>query len=518
MTMILAAAPAFAVEERPSVTADDLLDPAVFPDAQFGMAVTQAKDGPTAEVVTTGAVFRIDKLSDTITCRQTIAADRDVAVIRFPKGTLAQLRMEQQTGGLARFSGGGSVVRINGDSLLMVKPASSGDISARLTFRPDYQSDYQNNYNFFDPFGGISFFEHGECAESRVADQSGAVEITWRWDAGDVFWAGVSPPKPYDWEASVRERYVMHGSSVDRFMYPGDLLLKRWSVLIPATVLYLHNENAWEHWQLSFIPKNMDAYLRTMRTAHEFGMKTIVYASPKHLLKGTAGEALAKVDVNDPATTGWNAGSNVHEFMRQATRIIREFETDGLYFDEMYCNHRVLAANYYIARASRELVGPGNPLVFHATEDVMGDREPGSAFGRTSCPTVHAYFNVIYKGEAVWNSQDPAYTRYILSTYNISNAISVQAASDERYNLSPEQVDFVVTRGNTRLFVPEHFYFTGQIEVYRDHYWPLIEASDLRARLEPTLLQPVSGGATDTKEATSSAAGGSSAAAAPAHR
>lgn len=478
--------------EEPTVQPADLFSPQMFPEAQYGMAVESAEDGPVARVVTTGARFLLDKQADTIRCAQRLAKDRDVTLLQLPEGTLQGMKLESSAGGYALFAGKGGRVRINGDSLLMVQPASDGPIVARITFPPDYRSEYRHNFNIFDPYGGVSFYEHGRCRNAQADWNGDRPQIRWDWRGGDVFWVGVSPPKPFDWHASVRERYVIYGSSIERYMYPSDLLITRWAALIKPTVLHLHCENAWENWQLSFVPKDEQEYLRTMRTAHEFGLKTTVYASPKHFLKGTAHEGDATSDVNDPASHGSNAGSNADEFLKQARRLIEDYETDGLFFDEMYCNHQVLATTYYLTRKSRELVGPDGPLVLHCTEDVMGDRPAGWMFGRTTCPTIHAYFSVIYKGEAVWDTQDPIYTRYILSTFNISNSLSVWGATDDRYNLDPQHLDWVVRHANTRLFLPESFFFTGQVDVFRDHYWPLIAADDLRAQIEPVMLTRIS--------------------------
>jgi hypothetical protein len=242
----------------------------------------------------------------------------------------------------------------------------------------------------------------------------------------------------------------------------------------------------WRHWQLEHVPKNLDEYLRVMRTAHELGMKVLVYGGPKHFLKGTIAEDRAVPDVNDPRATGWRSGSNAPEFLRQATRLVRQFQTDGFYFDEMYTNHEALATNYYVARASRQLVGDNGPLVLHCTEDTLGDRR--GPIGVTHCPTIHAYFTAIVKGEAAGDMTDAPYLRYVLCTYHISNTVGMQHI-DDRIIPTAEKLDRWVSRANLRFWTPEHFFFTGDIEVLRRCYWPKL-TPQLKQELEPGLLEP----------------------------
>src|SRR5689334_12634495 len=98
--------------DQPQVTARDLLDPAVLPNADMHMRVEKIEDGAVAKVLTTGAEFVLDKSADTIECRQRIAKQRPVATIHLPAGTCKSLALSSQTEGAAIFSGGGSTVRI----------------------------------------------------------------------------------------------------------------------------------------------------------------------------------------------------------------------------------------------------------------------------------------------------------------------------------------------------------------------------------------------------------------------
>ena len=156
-------------EDAPAVTARDLLAADAFPEAQMGMTVESAVDADIAKIVTTGAEFLIDKQQVTITCSQRLAQAREVAILRLPKGTLKDLKRTHHTTGAAIFSDGKNIARINGDSLLMISCAAAGAVTAELRFTPDYHSAYLGNFNFFDPVGGISFFEHGRQPSPQLA-------------------------------------------------------------------------------------------------------------------------------------------------------------------------------------------------------------------------------------------------------------------------------------------------------------------------------------------------------------
>lgn len=473
--------------DRPDIAAAELMAPQSFPNAQYGMRVESAEDGPVAKIVTTGGEFHVRKADDIIECRQRIGAERPVGLLRLPPGTLANTKLTHQSTGAVILSDGKSSVRINGDSLLMVQPGVNGEIVAELLFTPDYHSEYKGNFNFYDPRGGISFFEHGQQPGARARLAKDPVTVSWPWKAGGVFWASVSPPKPYDWKRSVEERHVVYGSSFQRYMYPADISIVRWRPF--ADVLLLHMENGWENWQLSLIPRDMENYKRVMRTARENGMKVAVYTTPKAFLKGTAIEDRATPDVNDPKATGWPTGSSAKEFLEQATRVVKEFGTDGLYFDEMYATPQSQATSYWLARSSRQLVGDDGPLYYHCTEGDLGDRRPGEMFGRTQCPTVHAYFGLVMKGEAVWDRWDPAYMRYILGTYNLSNTPVIQAMNQENQRLTPKRIDYWLRNANARFFLGEHWFYTGQDDVMREYYWPRL-TPDLRREIEADLLRP----------------------------
>ena len=468
-----------AVEERPpAVNAHDLMDRSLFPEASYGMEVESVADGAMARVLTTGAEFVIWKADSVVECRQRIAKGRSVARLQFPQGSFEGISLSFRASGTAIFEGVGTTLRINGDSLLMVSPGTVGPIVATMLFTPDYYSEYLGNFNFFDPYGGISFAEHGNHPDAVMVAYEDPVTVTWNWRPGDVFWAGVSPPKPFDWDATVEQRVVRCGSSADRYRYPTDLELRRFHDVFGSRILHIQ-EPGWNQWQLDLtIPDTiLDDLRRTIRTAHELGMKVIPYASPHYFLKGSEVEDRAQPG----GASGWDSGSNEDVYLEAADRLLDEYGFDGLYFDAMYSSRRALAVQYHLSRSARDMVGDKGILTYHATTDDLGHGHHGAYF-----PTLHAYFNIIWKGEGEENKLGwpRGYTRYYLSTYNISNVVAAQYLPTPP---PPEKIDYWLDN-NVWFFLTE--FWRTEAPLFQEHYYPRLNPS-LQDEIEPRLLQRV---------------------------
>lgn len=483
------------VNDAPAYSADDFFKPTLLPDASYGMQLESATDGPQARVVTTGAEFILDKAADTIECRQRIAKMRSVAKIRLPAGTLKNVTLTTKTSGAAIFTSSGEAkgaVRINGDSLLMMRAGAAGDCVAELMFTPDYHAEFKGNFNFFDPYGGISFFEHGTQPPNKLEAATDPVKVTWTLKVGQNLWASVSPPKPYDWNKSITDRVVVRGSSNPAYFYPDTFTIRMMGENAKFNVYYLHNENMMENWQTELIPLDPKECIRVMDQARLAGMQAIVYASPKHFIDGTVVESRAHNDVDDRRSAGHTSGHNANVYLFEAKRLVERYHVGGFYWDEMYCDPRALATNYWLARATRNFLGDSKPLYFHGTEDVLGDRR-GTEIGWTFFPTMHAYFDLVYKGEAVvWETVDkkfPGYIRYNLGTYNISNAISAPCNVYGEMLNGPMLLDFM-KRGNVRWLMMEHeLYQPERAMMWWKDYLPKMTPA-LKAELEPTLLKP----------------------------
>lgn len=459
------------------VNAQYLLKPGVFPNAQFGMSVKSVEDGSMARVVTTGAEFLINKELDTIKCTQRISRHRNVSTISLPKGTLSNIRLSSRTSGAAIFSGGSTTLRINGDSLLMLKPGKSGDIKADLGFFPDIHFEYLGNHNFFDPYGGISFFENGNQPNSKMkADlDTRNVSVTWPWKRGQIFWISVSPPKPFDWDASIKKRIVETGSST--MLFPPDSEIKRLSQY--GNILRIHSEPMWKGWQTELVPKDMSEWNRVIKTAHEYGMKVIPYSGPGWFLKGTPYESKAK-PLYDASigVIAWGQPHNELIFLDQIRRVVKEFHSGGLYFDGIYQMPEHLAAAYHLVRSARELLGEEGILIYHGSGDT-----PSNGMAKTFCPPLNAHCDFVFKGEGDETNTDPGYIRYFLGTYNTSNSIALYCNAGGGGYTPPDSRMKLMRNANIRIPLGSAYM---PVDFMSKNYWPYL-TPDLKDKIMPYL-------------------------------
>ena len=462
------------------ITARDLLSPVMFPDASFGMAVETAEDGAVPQVTTTGGVFRIRKELDEIECDQRIPAPRHVATLKLPTGSLRGIKLVHHSSGAAVFEGEGTTLRINGDSTLMVAPGQHGDIRAELSFPPDCHFGAGGNHNFFDPNGGISFFDNGNSPDPLVELESTPITITWGWRAGSVFWSVVSPPKPFDWDASF-QHYAGQGSSHLQYVYPSDGEIE--SASKQARILFLHSEMLlWKAWQTNLTPRDPEKLAHVIKTAHHRGMKVIVYTTPVWFLKNTPREHEQQIDPT-PGPMGtvphWGKPDNADLFFQQISRVFKEMALDGFYFDGIYGTPEHLAASYHLTRATRELVGDHGILIYHGTGDT-----PSIGGSRTYCPSLNAYYNYILRGEGEEKRADPEYVRYFLSSYNLSNSVCLSLYKTDEIP-SAEQIDLTL-RANARYPMPLGLLVGDSPERmhFQEHYF---------SRLTPSLQGEIAG-------------------------
>ena len=462
------------------ITARDLLTPKMFPDASFGMAVEGVEDGAEALVTTTGGVFRIRKAMDAIECDQRIPARRRVATLKLPPGSLRGIELIHRSSGAVVFEGAGTTLRINGDSTLMIAPGQDGDIRAELAFAPDCHFGAGGNHNFFDPNGGISFFDNGDSPEPHLELENTPISVTWSWRAGAVFWSVISPPKPFDWDASFRH-YAGQGSSHLRYVYPSDGEIEAASK--QASILFLHSEMLlWKAWQTDLTPRDPEKLAHVIKTAHDRGMKVIVYTTPVWFLKNTPREHEQQIDPT-PGPMGtvphWGRPDNANLFFQQISRVFKEMSLDGFYFDGIFGAPEHLAASYYLTRAARELVGDDGILIYHGTGDA-----PSIGGSRTYCPSLNAYYDYILRGEGEEKRTDPEYVRYFLSSYNLSNSVCLSLYKTDEIP-SAEQIDLTL-RANVRYPMPLGLLVGDSPERmhFQEHYF---------SRLTPSLKAEIAG-------------------------
>lgn len=419
----------------------DLMDPALYPNPQRGLTVEQAlSDGDVIRVQTTGAEIAVDCARGAVTFHQRIGQERVVAELLL--GTpLEGARLSHSGPGLARIEveRPALAIRINGDSLFMLHVQAPLEVKVRRQIAPAWSASFKNNHVVVDERGGFGLY----CSDATLSDGFEPLNETvavYPLPADAVLWLGVCPPKPYDWDRSLKDNVVWHWSN--EVGYPADSDLKLWRehgniVLLQSEVLL------WKDWNLDFVPRLGEAeFARVRNTLHNQGQRFIVYTSPYYFLKGTAleGHALNSFEDFKGWPPGTPTGENMELFLPAIRRVMSDYKPDGLYFDGQYTDNP--AALYALARSAREIVGDDGILEWHSTWALGPDH--------CSLPQADAYVDFLLRGEGRGGLySDFNYLRFFVSGYNISNCIGVLCNNGPE-DVTAELVNDVL-RANARL-------------------------------------------------------------------
>ncbi len=398
-------------------TFQELMDPKRLPDPQKGMTVESARlDAGTLSIRTTGADVSVDLARGEASFGQRIGHQRPVAALRLGK-PLTGARLTHSGPGLARvtFERPKMTVRVNGDSLFMLHVHEPLTVAVDRRIAPAWSASFKSNHLMADEWGALGLY----CSQLELADGFDACADTvarYPLPTDAVLWVCVCPPKPYDWERSLRDNVVWHWSR--QTSYPSEDVLRTWKphgniVLLQSEVML------WKDWNLDFVPRlGLAEFARVRKTLHDQGQRFIVYTSPFYFLKGTALEprALNSFENFKGWPPGTPMGENMGLFLPAIRKVMREYKPDGLYFDGQYMDNP--AALYALAREARAVVGEEGILEWHST----------AALGLGYCylPQADAYVDFILRGEGrgrLYESAD--YLRFFVSGYNINNCIGV---------------------------------------------------------------------------------------------
>lgn len=423
------------------MTFQELMDPGVFPDAQFGMRVESAvvSDG-VVTVTTTGAVVSVDGASGRIGFAQRIGAERRVAVVELGQ-PLTGVAVTDDGPGFARITATSPrlTIRVNGDSLFLLHAHEGLRAVVHSEIATGWTASWKTNHLVVDELGGFGLY----CSEPGLDDAFnayGSPVAAYPLPADGVLAVGVCPPKPYDWERSLREQVIWHWSNVTS--YPPDADLRAWQPY--GNVALLQSEvMLWKDWNLDFVPRlGADEWTRVRTTFHDMGLPFIVYTSPFYFLKGTSQEKQAVNDKPGVCPGAIVDGENMPLFLDAIMRVMGELQPDGLYFDGQYMENP--AALYALARHSRRIVGEHGILEWHSTTEL------GSWDSLLYMPQADAYTDIQLRGEGRDGLYDDFdYLRYFVSGYNINNCIGVLCNNSGKPML-PAQLDALL-QANGRL-------------------------------------------------------------------
>ena len=426
----------------------DLMDPQVFPEAQCGMKVESAHlQGALITVKTTGSIIKINTLDGRITLHQRIGHRRLVASLVL--GTaLRGAAITHSTVGCARitFEQPKMTVRINGDSLLLLHAHEDVVVHVFREIPVAWSASYGLNHLLVDEWGGLALYCSEGGLDSRF-DLAGEPLAVYHLPENAVLAAGVCPPKPYDWDASLQNQVVWHhtGTKTENYpkAYPTEAEMAGWGH--GGNIVLLQSEIAlWKDWLLDFEPRfGEQEFFRVRDWLRKRGMRLIVYTSPYYFVRGTDQESLAFNDWAVFKNLKWPVdGANIEVFLAAITRVMERLKPDGLYFDGQYADNP--AALYALARRSRGIIGEKGLLEWHSTFE-LGIK------GNCYMPHADAYTDFQLRGEGASQRYGSfEYLRYFVSGYNISNSIGVLCNNYADTVVSPDRVEDIL-RANCRL-------------------------------------------------------------------
>ena len=330
-----------------------------------------------------------------------------------------------------------------------------------------------------DNYGGIGVFPIGcDLDEPRPGVASANLP------PGHVLWISICPPRPFAWEQSFHDRPFMYGSGnrIEQ-AYPSDEGLANHLAFV-GNIYHLHDLVLWENWQSSYVPsRGAEALTRVRDTVHRLGARLIVYTSPQYFTRGTPNEhrATGAQMVRETGTMKpgppWYGGENMDLFLPEIERVVKEYGMDGLYFDGLYCNS--LVQSYRVMRESRKILGD-RLLSVHTTWSPPGLAATGY------CPTVDAYADFVLRGEDNPRlAVDALWQRYLVSGYNISNAIGMP-----EHNKVPDAELRNDAFVDAILDVNARFYYHDELgrERITGYYWPQL-TERLKARVDRVMAE-----------------------------
>ncbi len=429
---------------------------------RFDMAVERATCAPdgTFTVTTTGARFDVAP-SGAINCFQRIPRERLVATVTCEAMTLGRatpvISADRYTCRIGPRNG--PHVEITADSVVRIAPIRGGNVEVSLAFEPEWFAVEGQNLFAADPTGG--------CGAYQVPTRQGWAPFEAHEGRGARFTLGedeavlvsIFPPRAYDWTQHATERIVhdfppLLEPGVASRPLPTDDQLRKWREF--GNVLVLHLE-MWDRFcEPGKQPLDPARFQAVCDLAHELGWRVLIYSSPYFY--------------RAPRWPARNQ-STPEEYLEQLDRLL-EYPVDGIYWDGTYED---VERAWRVARLARQRLADRR-LYVHCTRRPFHD-------SLVICPFVDTWADYLLRGEGRSRDfVDADYIRYIVSGWNVSNAIGTLCWDACR--LSADIIDECLGAGAQIPYWPggqinrgRRYYLVGnEHELYEQQYRPAAQA------------------------------------------
>ncbi len=441
--------------------------------SRFGMAVEDAaQDGQTFTVTTTGARYVLDAAAGSMSCRQRIGVDREVAVADFG-GPLGELAMVHRDDEVCVLQGEDLAIGFQGDSLVTI--ATNRDLQVGVTsqigaewFRaqePYLLAIDQEGGFCVMPWARLELSSAGTIMSPPEADTTApGWSASWQVGAREMFALAVFPGREFDWAESFEKRIVCTTVRPEpRYQLEDEALreyAKHATVLMLFAGVYDHAPQGFEH-----APYNIadpEKLRTTIDLAHELGMEVIVYRHP----------------------TSYDWVNLSLDYFLEDLRVTRgRYGFDGWYFDG-YPRLEDWMGGYRAMRIVRDRVGDGTIYV-HCTLN------PPVRMTELYCPFIDSYATFLLRGEAQFidGPTDP-YLRYVISTQHISNTIATlkgnemraAAGSEEKASLRLQLETMLSLNGRCRWAYPGWPLRESDLDDYIGYYFAELDRMEQQWR------------------------------------
>jgi len=429
-------------------------------DVLMGMRLEEVvEQGNGIRVTATGSVFSMGK-DGSIGCAQRIPLDREVARIALPPAVLP-LKLTAKNDFACALAGEGITLRLQGDSLLIIKADRNTRVNVTGLFTPSYHAHRNGNRLFIDERGGFGLYP---TVPEQVKSKAPALKRPrWRVDypikKGEELWVSVFPPRPYNWKRSFQSlAHEGWRKPLEKYAYPDNEIIKDTARFcdIFAVHSYIWPGGDRAPWLIpKFVASDAEKFKRMRDAVKQSGMKLVLYLSPYYY----RGEDL----------------------FAELRGLLAEDKTDGFYFDGVSGDFR---KSYRFVRHSRRILGDERILYTHCSTDPLGS-------ANIYCPFIDTYSDYILRGEAGRGGRSREdFLRWICSGYNISNTVGIwcyygsTGASGYVHKVpSPEDVDAAL-KNHARIWRTRMSWEVvggGNVSDFDNVYYPALEK--LRAKI-----------------------------------
>ncbi len=402
--------------ERPQAPRLELPDDIIWPGTPGGPHVMRIEDvldeqAELVTIITTGAKIQVPMTGDRILVRQRIPQERDLVRFDFDP-PLGEMHVLEWTTDAYVLGNDEVAFSVNADGLIALGTNRPMTITATSYIAPEHYVVMSDNLLAIDELGGFCIYP-----EQRLQyDTEPSIFTQLPEDTSEAGWTatlatgarklvalGVFPPRPFPWAQSFQTR-IAHSNR-----YPADEQI-RWMAQY-CNVLVLH-QGIYTGGLSSgpYIIEDDAEYARVIATAHAAGMQVLPYFNP---------------------------GAYTDRDLDHQIALLRahrdRYGTDGFYFDGLGRGEE-WPWSYEFIHTVRAMVGDA-VIYTHCTLN------PPINATTIYCPFIDTWSDFLLRGEGqTISGPDDPYLRYVVGTFNISNAIATlkgdrMEGADERQQL-----------------------------------------------------------------------------------